>query len=377
MYRKPQIGPPWGGWLDGLPAIAAKSTSFRQITNWLVQKGRLQSCFKFTALQATLSGNPILRMRSFLDAAGSWHTVAISSTDFEVLMPNGTWVAVTSSLIPFVPIATVPWAIEVYQNQIYFSAGPQALMTWTGGNTTVLGNLNIPATFATDFTIAGDVPGGCLFLGKLDSRLIMLNTFENQWQNPRRIRWCGINHPAEWNFLLDPSAGALDIPEVEDQITGWSVAFNIGYIYRNHGITTMTPTGNPANPFLIQNYSSGPKGVGVYTPYTLASWGSKSAFRSEDDIYSFDGGQLTGIGASARKSILVDIEGSTAQISSALIGQIYPGIDYLSYWLVLPQSNGNTNIWIYHYDDQSWVRVQAPTLAANGYLSAIDSIYTS
>lgn len=376
MYRKPQIGPPWGGWLDGLPSISAKPSSFKQITNFLIQRGRIQSLFAFNNLAPTLIGDPVLRMRSFLDAAGSWHTVALTASDFEVLSAGGAWVSITSPLLPFTPPATFPWTVEIFNNQLFFCAGPQTLMFWTGGNTSVIGNLNIPPTFATDFLVAGDVPGGCLFLGKLASRLIMLNTFENQWQFPRRVRWCGINNPTEWNILIDPSAGATDIPEVEDQITGWSVAYNVGYIYRNHGITSMTPTGNPSIPFLIQNYESGPKGVGVYTPGTLASYGSTSAFRAEDDIYLFEGGQISAIGTVAKKSILNDIESSTGQINSVIVGQIVPGIDYLAYWVLCPQPNGNTLIWIYHFDDQTWMRAQGTVLAGSNYFSCVDSIYT-
>jgi hypothetical protein len=368
-YRKPQIGPPWGGWLDGLPSVSAKASSFKQITNWLINKGRIQSGFNFNNLGAVTSTNPILRMRSFQDVTGGWHTVAITSTDFNYW--NGSsWIPLdASNLIPFVPAASTPWAIEIYQNVLYFSAGLQPLTFWTGGG------LNIAIN--PDFYYSGDVPGGCLFLGKLDARLIMLNTFENTVQYPRRVRWCGINNPTEWNPIIDPSSGATDIPEVEDQISGWSVAYNIGFIYRSHGITTMSPTGNPSIPFLIQSFENGPKGVGVYTPYSLASWGTQSAFRSEEDIYSFDGSNLNPIGGSAKKSIIADVENSVSQVSATMIGRISPTVDYLSYWLICPQANGITNLWVYHYDDQSWVKIQAPTQASSGFISSIDNIYTS
>jgi len=366
MYRKAQIAPPWAGWLDGLPSVATKPNSFRQITNWILDKGRIYSPFAFNQAGQLATTSPILRLRSFEDVNGGWHSIALSAVDIEALLPAfGGWTAIPtggSPLLPFNPPAAVPWAVEIYQNTMFFSAGPQTLMQTIGDNS---------------LSIVGDVPGGCLFLGKLASRLIMLNTFENQIQNPRRVRWCGINNPAEWNFILDPSAGALDIPEVEDQISGWAVSYNVGVIFRKFGITLMTPTGNPSIPFLIQSFSNGVKGVGVYTPYTLASWGPTSAFRGENDIYTFDGSQLNSIGASAKKSILVDIENATGQVSATMIGQIAPGIDYLTYWLLCPQAGGNTNIWIYHFDDQSWLKVQAPVQSSGNYISCMDTIYTA
>lgn len=371
IRKQPQIGPPWAGWLNGLPSVAAKPTSFKQITNWLVNKGRLQSPPAFLVGPVTHTGS-ILRLRSFADSAGSWHTVAITPVGIEALVA-GAWVPLLNfarpSVFPFSPVIVVPSAIEVYQNTLFFSGGPQPLSFWTGG-------VDAGGQLDSDLAIAGDTPGGCYFLGKLDSRLIQLNTVENQWNFPRRVRWSAINNAREWLSTVDPSAGATDIAEVEDAITGWSCGYNVGYVYRNAGISTMTPTGNPSIPFLIENYSAGPNGVGCYTPYTMASWGSMAVFRSETDMYMMDGGQLTPIGASAKLSILNDIEAAVGIINSAIVGSAVPGTDYLAYWLLLPHGDGNTTIWVYHFDDQSWMKLLAPPLANGQSICCVEGIFT-
>ncbi|MGH7249889.1 MAG: hypothetical protein ACREGC_02855, partial [Minisyncoccia bacterium] len=199
----------------------------------------------------------------------------------------------------------------------------------------------------------------CQFLGKLDAKLLMLYTFENGINFPRRIRWCAVNNSTEWDPNIDFTAGVLDISEVEDAITGWSVAYNNGYVYRGGGITVMTPTGVAGRPFFVENFSVGPAGVGVYTPGSLASYGSTSIFRSKEDFYSFGGSTPNPIGGNAKRAILADCDAASSQVCSTMIGSLGPGLDFMSYWLAIPQNNDTTtSLWCYHIDSTTWINEQ-------------------
>jgi hypothetical protein len=44
-----------------------------------------------------------------------------------------------------------------------------------------------------------------------------------------------------------------------------------------------------------------------------------------------------------------------------MVGSFGGYVDYLTYWLAIPQANDTyTSVWIYHWDDQSWINVHWP-----------------
>ncbi len=170
-----------------------------------------------------------------------------------------------------------------------------------------------------------------------------------------------IGNPQEWDSSIDYTAGVVDIDECEDQLTGWATLNNTGFAFRNNGISILSPTGIGAAPFFIENFSEGPTGIGVSFPYTLAQYGQICAFVALDDIYAFTGASPQAIGGNAKKSIMKDVFNASSFTVAEMFGSLGQGIDYLSYWLALPQSNDTyTSLWIYHFDSQSWVNIQLP-----------------
>lgn len=349
MYRKqPVIIPPWGGWDNSAPALTLPSNSFRQITNWLINKQRLIPFPKLFAVTPLTSNTPLWGMQSFQDANYLYHTLLLTSDRAYFLKSDGTYDELhSSSAAPneWTPFLN-PYSIEVFQNKAFFANGSPDFLKYSDGSTT--------------WWVAGDVPGSCVFLGKLASRLLMINTIENGFQFGARIRWSGVNAPNEWDSTVDYTAGATDLAEVEDQLTGWATINNVGFAFRTNGISVFNSTGIGSAPWFIENYSEGPTGVGVYYPYSLSQYGQVCTFAALDDIYVFVGGtSLQPIGGKSKKSIMADLSTASSQVGSKMLGRLAPGVDFLSYWLFIPQNNDTTtSLWVYLFDSQVWTNVQ-------------------
>src|SRR5215475_8857578 len=104
MYRKPPIVPPWGGWNDSAPSLTLPNNSFKQITNWLINKQRLQSFPRLSKFK--IPNDTILTARSFLDVMNVWHTVLLGKNVAYYLNADGT----TSTIgAPWVPIIDLPY----------------------------------------------------------------------------------------------------------------------------------------------------------------------------------------------------------------------------------------------------------------------------
>ena len=112
---------------------------------------------------------------------------------------------------------------------------------------------------------------------------------------------------------------------------------------------------------LVENFSIGPDGVGCYLPYTLSGYGTMSCFAAQDDIYSFQGGAPSAIGGNAKKSIFRDLASASSTPFGRMVGSFGNYVDYLTYWLAIPQQNDTIDsLWVYHFDDTSWINVQWP-----------------
>lgn len=361
-YRKPVIAD-WKGWSDFAPSILQEPNSFKRIINWLINKGRLYP-FPRVADFPSLPGpsNTVLGARTFQDALGNFHTLFLDEVQPFYLNPDGTYNPLFDETgATFKPTSNSNFAIEVFLNQAFFANGGAPLSYVQGDQ---------------NFFKAGNVPGTCFFLGKLASHLMMVNTIEptsdqlGSLNFPSRVRWSASGDPTQWDLSVDLTAGAVDLADVEDQLTGWATIAANGFAFRNNGITVFSPTGIGTAPFYIENFSIGPQGIGCSIPYTLATYGPFCAFVALDDIYLFDGGAPTAFGINAKKAIFRDLYTSVAPVSAFILGTLLGGTDFLSYWLCCPQAGGITSVWIYHFDSRTWVNEQLPF----GDLSVIANI---
>lgn len=344
MYRKPMIAPPWEGWNDSAPSLLLPPNSFRQVTNWLINKQRLTPFPKLLLGPQLTQPSDLWGARTFQDLNANFHTVLMGDDRAYYLKNDGTLDQIGDPWQQF----KQPYAVEVFQNQVFFCNGSNDPLRYIKGD--------------ANWYPAGDAQVSAFFLGKLAQRLFMINTVENSFQFVNRVKWSAIGNPLEWDQSIDYTAGTVDIDECEDQLTGWATLNNTGFAFRNNGISIFSPTGIGAAPFFIENFSEGPSGIGVSYPYTLAQYGQICAFVALDDIYAFTGAAPQAIGGKAKKAIFKDIFNSSSFTKGTMLGSLGNGIDYLAYWLACPQPGNSpfTSLWIYHFDDQSWINVQLP-----------------
>lgn len=342
--EKLPISAPWQGWYDQFPSLVLPQNSMKQITGWLLKEGRIQSMFKRNAFAGPPNGEVIAGARTFLDGLANLHTLILTQDQAYFLNQTTVYTPIGAA---FSPVSSAPFAVEVIVNRVYFANGGQKVSYVDGSN---------------NLKVAGDVPGTCLYLGKLASHLILCNTIEPETglgstPYPARVRWSASGNP---NNFTDFSSGVNDIPDIEDQISGYATIGQNGFVFRTNGITVMSPTGIVLAPFSFENFSIGPSGVGNAYPYSLAVYGAFACFVGTDDIYYFDSGAPQRIGSKAKKAIFKDITQRTGFVQGHIIGDLAAGAQYLTYWLTIPQAGDISKVWVYHFDDQSWIQDQVP-----------------
>jgi hypothetical protein len=264
-----------------------------------------------------------------------------------------------STGIPASKFSLTPISFEVYQNVLFLTNGSDKILAIDG------------SAYSSSQSLPNN--GTSFFLGKIAGRLLALNLVEPQPSQlgstnyPRRFRWSAVNDATNWTAF---DAGVADISEIEDNITGYATQGALGYIYRNKGVTVITPTGSISPTFFLENYSGGEQGVGVgcFFPYSLAQFGNMTVFAAEDDIYMFNPllGPFQAIGGSATRSIYLDLQKSTGYCIGALLPTLTYGITSLQYWLIIPLAASapgehlNCKVWIYSFESQTWMSQLLP-----------------
>lgn len=339
------ISAPWGGLDNSSPSMLLPSNSFSQAVGWIINKGRLQPFPALNAFTTPPDGEVIQGAQSFTDVSGFVHTGVMTKDHVYYLNNLNNYVLQgnTSSGGIFTPVTSnQAFSTITFLNRLFYANGTGLLNYLDGGS---------------GVNVAGDVANSCFFLGKLSGSLLQLNIPGG----PLTIQWSGVNNPLEWNSGVDITAGSIVIPEVEDSISGFAVQRGMGVVYRTTGITIMSPTGNFLPRFSLSSFNDGPKGVGVTYAQTLGNYGDVSVFVSEDDIYSFSSLQVQRIGSKAKKPIFSDLANASGNPWGVIIGKMTIGLDYLSYWLNIPQNNNtSTSTWVYRFDDQTWANEQLP-----------------
>jgi hypothetical protein len=345
--RSRLIIPPWGGWNDSMPSPWLPHNSFKTITGWLFNKGRIQSYPNYVAFSNPPNGEAWAGAATFEDQLGNPHTGVLTKDKAYYLNQAG---YVEQGTIT--PASNQPFSVEVFLNRMFFVNGaPRSTLAWLDGSQGILNN--------------SDIPGTGFFLSKLNGSLFVLNLFESNQRFPISGRFSAINNHLEWNLAVDPTAGSFIIPEVEDEIAGVAVIRDNMAIYRTRGISILSSTGGSPR-FSITNFNTGVSGVGVFYEYTLANYGDVSIFASEDDIYLFSLSTPDKIGGNAKTSIFKDLNNTSGRPWACQTGQIGGGIDYRAYWLSIPLNNNTiSSVWVFHFDDKSWVNEQLPYGALN------------
>lgn len=248
----------------------------------------------------------------------------------------------------------------------------------TGGSVPVW-NTNIGSTTA-DNTVTWTNMGPCghygsLLLGELANHIIMAYTFEttpdgNSTAYPQRVRWSntGFNPTLSGTFganlgtqgaTFDPTvfvnAGYNDFLDVPDVITGLMSLGPNAYIFRQNGITEMTPTGVGTAPFDFNHMWASQNGIGNVYPFSIAQYGSNGIFISNEQIYQMTPSTMQPIGGGARDAIMADLAKATGSPKASIDRGWRLGHVYLTYHLRIPLTNSMRS-YVYSLEDNNWSR---------------------
>jgi len=336
----PVIGP-FQGHVDNVPTPHNPANSFDEIVNFLCRKGRFHTRPKLNAFAATPDGAILRLMRTYLDIQNNYHTLALTTAHAYSITSGQTYHLMTlPGGLPDLTGTSLPYGWVISNNRLYFSNGSRVIL-YANGEAALKDS---------------NSPGAARFLAIGGQHLIAAYCTEPEpgvtgsRDYPQRVRWSKSGDPNDWTSF---GAGANDLIDVPDVITGLATIGRNTAIFRENGITLMGPTGNGASPFAFENMTSAPSGVGNAYPYSLAVFNDTGAFVSQQDIYTVGSGlNLTPIGGKAKKKIFSQLANAGGdQVSAFITPRLGPGIDYLSYWLSIPAVNVT---WVYNYDEDSW-----------------------
>lgn len=250
---------------------------------------------------------------------------------------------------------------------------PDNTHIWTGGTSgakftptsipllKVQQPLSVAQITVAPVNTGGPLLAGGLFLGELDSRLILLNCVEQQdiagkpsSNFPQRIRWSASGLPTVWDPTVDVGAGFSDEIDVPDVINGFLTIGRNGFVFRANGITEMTSISGGVLPFDFNHLWASERGIGSVQPFSIAGYGPIGIFIADDDIYELSLGGFKKIGGKARNAIYTDLANAISLPIASLYPKYKPDYPYLTYKLNLPQPGGTSKVWCYFVEAECW-----------------------
>lgn len=309
----------------------------------------------------------------FLDTTGFDYTPASGLATSGGTGTGATVTITTGSLTSLGGINStgLPYAVLKAQNRVYFCNGSVPLCYVDG---------------ESSFKISGNVPGACRFLTSNAGHLIGAVWSEpDPTQNgsilfPRRIRWSDSGNYDQWNDSdTNSDAGADDVDDTPDVLSGLTTLGTNSYAYRTNGISILTPTGLAAEPFYIRNFSSSPKGEGCPYPYSLTTHNNIDRFIGNYDVWSFDGTSFTPLmDGKCNGKFFSDLSNAVGIVRGFVTILLDNGFPFLGYVITIPGANV---AWALNIAEGSWNRMMwaPPSGAISGTydLQFIEQVYLS
>lgn len=377
---------PYGGLNVQAPENVISPAETPNMSNFFFRNAELRSRPAFGLyLPGPDGSNPILGINSFLSKNLVWHTVAFTQTGMFQLKSNAQYL-ISIGVNPWVSLGgpqmpnNNPVSIRTFQNVVYYTNGSGHLSAWDGSVSTPITDVAFSGTtFPLPNNYSGTTFSG-LFLGELDSHMIMAYTTELTYTSgvitatttfPQRIRWSNIGfNPslngvfganlgtagATWDPAVAVNAGFNDFLDVTDIITGQLFLGRMGYIFRQNGITEINPTGVGTAPFDFNHMWASEHGIGNVYPETIAQFGSYGAFISTDNIYQISPGNVQGIGKGTRDAIMLDLSLAVAPPTACIMDAFAVYRVYLAYIVFIPMPDGSTHAYVYSFEDANWAK---------------------
>ena len=365
---------PYGGLHVQFPENQIGPQYSPALNNVMFRNGELRTRPAFiNYLPAPDGTNPILGIGSFLSKNQIWHTFCFTQNGLFQLRQGAVALAASGSN-PWQALGGPllssgnPVAWRTFQSILYYTNGSGHLSAWDGSAASPLTDV---AFTGNVYPLPNNYAGtlfSSLFLGELDNHILMANTVENGQSFPQRIRWSNIGFNPILNTFggnlgtggatFDPAvninAGENDFLDVTDLITGMIFVGRVGLIFRQQGITEISPTGQGIAPFDFNHLWASEQGVGNVYPTTIAQYGSYGVFVATNDVYQATPSSIAPIGLQARDAIMYDLAQSAGIPAAAIVPSYAIQRVYLTYNLFIPLPNGSTRVYVYSFDDANW-----------------------
>lgn len=358
---------PYGGLHTMTPENLIGPSFTPAVNNFFFRNSELRSRPAFSQLFPGPDGNNlILACGSFLSQNLVWHTFSMTPRGLFQLKTNSQ-AELARGYNPWVylggpPMLTSPVSWQCYNGVLYYSNG-EHLSAWDGSANTPL----------TDVAFVGASPTstvyGGVFVTELDDHIILAYVYESGLPFANRIRWSNNGFSptivggafggnlgtigATFDPSINLNAGFNDFLDVPDIITGVMTIGREGYIFRQNGITHLTPTGNGVAPFDFNHLWASQNGIGSIYPFTLAQYGNMGIFIAFEQVYQITPGGINPIGGGARDAIMSDLAKSTGSPKASIDRGFKLGYTYLNYHLRIPLAN-DTRSYVFSVEDNNW-----------------------
>lgn len=179
---------------------------------------------------------------------------------------------------------------------------------------------------------------------------------------PYRVKWTIIGSYHTTGSWTGTGSGYKDLVEDPYEISGFSILSGSAIIYKYYSIIAMTRTGISDNPF---DFKTRIPGVGCYIPGTLNSVGDQDIFVGSDNIYLFDGRNITAAGEDKIREYIIDaINPNYSETAHALVVE-----EFAEYQLYYPDQGSEypNKCIVYNYDLDSWISQWDIYAHASGY----------
>lgn len=354
MKPFPVLGP-FKGVVTDVPS-GFDPQSFDVAQNWLFRHGRIQTRPQLANyLPTPPDGRTIRGLYSFLDVLSNWHTLVLTEmTAYFLTNPADTLVYNTLTLpsgLTDLGGSAKPYALLEMNQQVFFSNGAQPLLY-------VDGSANV--------YLAGNAPGGCLYLTENSSHLIGVNWtipspgIAGSAAFPFYVQISDVNNPLEWLPSDANSAQIINLIEKGGVPTGCQTLGTFTYIWRQFGANVMWPTGNAAAPFYNDPFTWSNPGWGNFYPYSLVTWNQTGLMVTHNgEVLQFNGAQGPSAAAfqplaegKIKLRIAQDLaQASGDQVFGFLTDQLGPGFDFTAYVIWIP---GLNKAWALNLMDMTW-----------------------
>lgn len=272
-----------------------------------------------------------------------------------------------------VPSNGIPGRLTyVIINQVVYLSAP--------GLTAILQLKLVPGSIVFAFTLSTLTTYlGCSFLGELSGRLLAFNTWQYSVGPPSavnnfpyQVAWSADSQQyGIWNPLdisgNPTGAGFNNIPDVEDVITGFQMEGPTCYVYRQQGISEISPLNSGIQPFDFNHLWASKKGIGSIYPNSMSQYGSEGAFLSDSDVYTMGLSGLQPIGGLAKNAIFKSLYSNNVNVFGLVCPLTInnaPELCYILMMQALTISSGvwNYTFWIYGYETKTWTKLLITSL---------------